>query len=773
MQTFMPGHKLSQQRSESMPVRFCVRRLRVACLFLIVGLTMLSGCGGGSGSSNQQNVINLTGNWQFTVAGPSDNSFIGGLQGGFMQEKDGKTLTGSAVYSVALPSQTSGNPTVCNSGIATITGTVDGQNVTLTAVAGTQTFAFTGMLNLTGTIVVGTYTSTAGTAVDGSPCGTAQSGMQWSANSVPALTGVFTGNFHSTGGSAGLSNQVFPVTATLTEGPNIGASNATVTGTLSFADPITQLTDYPCFEAASVNGQVSGSSVTLQIIGLDGSNIGQIGGTITQGLGTVTFDSTSRGFILHSLTGPAYAVSSQTCVGGGAITSPGDTGNICLSSSATACQQPITMSPGFLIFPKQVLASTPITQKVTIANNDPTMSTLNGLALNFAVSNGSFGGPSDFNGLPNFIEKDTCAPSLGTPFSLAAQQSCTVSITFTPQESCPWLPFGSPASIFGAAPATCPLPLFGILTVNSPASVDNDTNFSVSVTGFGESVIEPSTGELDFGSEAITESSLPQIVSLTNHSNAPVQILGSMPCLNNPPTTGNTILPYPLQDTSPVAGLQVVANGTGSVGGNITAFSPSIIYSCDSDPTTQLPNFQISSDTCTGALLAAGSTCSLQIAYVPQPDTPQNAGLDYFLQLNTVQCSSIDNVTSNCEIDSGRFPVELKANPSSQLRMTPGAGLDFGSQPVTTSSGKQKITIFNDPNDPNAATITFSGKVAVKGDYSETDDCPFSLAPGASCTLTIGFKPKIIGFDPGTISINYTPSPSGGPQIINLRGTGR
>jgi len=38
-----------------------------------------------------------------------------------------------------------------------------------------------------------------------------------------------------------------------------------------------------------------------------------------------------------------------------------------------------------------------------------------------------------------------------------------------------------------------------------------------------------------------------------------------------------------------------------------------------------------------------------------------DTGLDYFLELNTLQCSSADNVTSNCEIDSGRFPVELKS----------------------------------------------------------------------------------------------------------------
>ena len=65
---------------------------------------------------------------------------------------------------------------------------------------------------------------------------------------MPPLTGSITGSFHSggTGDNSGLVNQDFPVTGSLTQGPNIGASNATITGTLSFIDPTTGLSNYPC-----------------------------------------------------------------------------------------------------------------------------------------------------------------------------------------------------------------------------------------------------------------------------------------------------------------------------------------------------------------------------------------------------------------------------------------------------------------------------------------------------------------------------------------------
>jgi len=742
-------------------------------LLLLAGTMMLAACGGGT-SRNSQSSVSLSGNWQFTVANPPDGSFLGGLQGGFLLQNNG-SVTGAAVYAVSLPRLL----IPCNSGSAPITGTASGQNVKLTAVAGTQTFAFTGMLSSDGSTMAGTYTSTAGTAADGAACGTPQTGLQWSAILVPPITGPVQGSFHSTGGSAGLSNQDFLVSGALTQGPNIGASNATVTGTLSFLNQATDLSDYPCFASASVNGQISGNSVILQIIGIDGSTVGQIGeptGSFgSTGVNPVTFDSAQGGYILHGPE-PSYLVATKACGGSlGSTVTAGDFGNICLAlGSASPCQQPITLSPAVVAFPPQMLGAAATTQTITLANNSN--SALNGLTLNFSNNyDNAFGGQSDFNGLPSFAETDACgvggAPTQGQPFYLSAGQSCTITVSFSPQESCPWLPFGNPPSISGAPPEWCPFPQGAQVTVNSPTSADNDKAFTVPITGIGVSAIEPSTPELDFGAEeqvSPPEASLPQTLSFTNDSANPLQILGSASCVN--PPKGQLKLPHPLLATSPVAGLQVVSNGSGSIL-PITASGNTLTYNCDSDPGTLLPNFQISSDTCTGTLLAPHASCNLQIAYLPQPNTDINSGLDYFLQLNTVQCSS--TVTSDCEIDSGRFPVELRANTPSPLRMSPSAGLDFGNQAVGKASGQLTITLLNDPTLTNPQTVTFVGKTLVQGNYSETDDCPVTLAPGSSCTLTVTFKPSIVGFAPGTLTINYSPEPAGAPQIVYLRGTGQ
>src|SRR5208282_178803 len=154
-----------------------------------------------------------------------------------------------------------------------------------------------------------------------------------------------------------LTNQDFVLSGSLTQGPNIGASNATVTGTLTFEDPTNELSDYPCLSIVSVNGQISGDTIVLQLIGTNGSTVGQIGGT-TSGMSPVTVNSTPNGYVLQDAVSPGYAVNTHPCSGTGLGVQAGDYGNICLAlNSATGCQQPIILSPASLIFPSQLLGA--------------------------------------------------------------------------------------------------------------------------------------------------------------------------------------------------------------------------------------------------------------------------------------------------------------------------------------------------------------------------------------------------------------------------------
>jgi len=147
----------------------------------------------------------------------SDQSFLGGLRR--VSAAEGQRGDGGRCLLRGVAGPKWWNPTVCNSGSASITGSTSGQNVTLDRRSRHPDLYFYWNAEFRWLELCGTYTSTAGTAADGTPCGTAQTGLQWSATSAPLLTGVIQGSFHST-----LTNRDFPVTGVLVQGPNIGAA---------------------------------------------------------------------------------------------------------------------------------------------------------------------------------------------------------------------------------------------------------------------------------------------------------------------------------------------------------------------------------------------------------------------------------------------------------------------------------------------------------------------------------------------------------------------
>lgn len=841
--------KLGGNHSASCTLREPRTRFRLSILVVIASF-MLSSCGGGNANSPQSDP-QISGNWQFNLSTSGTSFASSPLYGGFLVQKNG-SITGQIVFAIVLPPSSS--PETCNSGTATVTGTISGQSVNLTAVVGTldssgnpttQTFTLSGgTLSSDGsTIQNGTYTVTPqgyGAPIEGGSlvaCGGAsQDTGNWSATLVPPLTGSIQGFFHSADtNNVSFQNQNFPVSGSFTQGPNTGAAAATVTGTLLFQDPVTLLNDYPCLTTAQLNGTISGTNVFLQIFNTNGNSVGQIGqapgsaqaavsiGTLT--LTAVTLDRTTSGYVLRNDTGIAppvkgggYGLTTSSCPGVGSLP-PGDYGNLCLAlNGSTACNQPVALNPFALTFAQQLVGSAATSQTVTLTNNTSSPLSALGATLSFVeYDSGNIPGGTtlfysqggDFNGVPNFAEQDNCTQQ--GSISLAAGASCTITISFSPQESCPWLPqaqAGSPA-IEGLAPASCPITLTAAVnvTLQTPpsGSDDSDTTFSLPVSGTGLSAVTPSVPEIDFGWETSGEAAPPQSVTFTNQSPNLVTILPMMP---TPCVYSSASLPPaeprpPMQNGQPaVSGIAMaeIQTATPALSTNIASdpivSPPTVGYFCDIDlPAPKgsgLSNFQISNDMCSGQTLApfgqAGDSCSLQITFVPQPATfkyGQNSAIGRgaggwidFLQLNTAWCGDASNPPeSNCEVDSGRFPVEITTNPPSPLRMTPTAGMDFGTVLRGTTSNPMTVTIFNDPLDPNAGPVTFGSKLVTGADYIETDNCPATLPSNQSCTVTVTFSPTKVGLDPGNVrfinSIVTNPPTVPGPQTIHFWGFGQ
>jgi hypothetical protein len=98
------------------------------------------------------------------------------------------------------------------------------------------------------------------------------------------------------------------------------------------------------------------------------------------------------------------------------------------------------------------------------------------------------------------------------------------------------------------------------------------------------------------------------------------------------------------------------------------------------------------------------------------------------------------------------------------VSLTP-TSLTFAAQPVGTFSPAQFATLKNTGG--SALKITGIGR---SGDFYEGNNCPATLAPGASCTIRVTFTPTSAGTRLGAVTI-FDNAP-GSPHKLPLSGTG-
>ncbi len=104
--------------------------------------------------------------------------------------------------------------------------------------------------------------------------------------------------------------------------------------------------------------------------------------------------------------------------------------------------------------------------------------------------------------------------------------------------------------------------------------------------------------------------------------------------------------------------------------------------------------------------------------------------------------------------------------PSSQVTLSPYS-LWFGQQAIGVPTQPKTVTVLNDASYNSGVNI---GGITAVGDYSQTNDCPSQLAPGASCTVNIVFTPTDRGRREGGVVLQD--DAPGGTQQILAAGTG-
>ena len=151
--------------------------------------------------------------------------------------------------------------------------------------------------------------------------------------------------------------------------------------------------------------------------------------------------------------------------------------------------------------------------------------------------------------------------------------------------------------------------------------------------------------------------------------------------------------------------------------------------------------------------LAVSKSCKILVSFI--------AGPKYGLQTAILQI--MDNAPGSPQ------SVSLTANVINPRASFRPAALSFGSQ-RTGSHSHAPVMLTNTGTTPLAiSSISLHGANA--GDFNQTNNCPLSLAAGASCTFSVSFTPARTGSR--TAYLNIADSARSGSQQVSLSGKGR
>ena len=161
------------------------------------------------------------------------------------------------------------------------------------------------------------------------------------------------------------------------------------------------------------------------------------------------------------------------------------------------------------------------------------------------------------------------------------------------------------------------------------------------------------------------------------------------------------------------------------------------------------PGDFVQSNTC-GSSLAAGASCAISVTFKPTTSGARSAALGV-----------TDNATGSPQrVSLTGVGTAAKLSPSS---------LNFGDVATGTTSPARVVTLTNvGTTSLTITSIAIAG--ANVGDFAQTHTCGTSLAPAASCTISITFKPTATGARSAAVSI--TDNAAGSPQSLPLRGVG-
>ena len=149
------------------------------------------------------------------------------------------------------------------------------------------------------------------------------------------------------------------------------------------------------------------------------------------------------------------------------------------------------------------------------------------------------------------------------------------------------------------------------------------------------------------------------------------------------------------------------------------------------------------------ATLAPGQNCNFSVDFSPSQAGTINAAV-------TIK----DNAPGNPHMVS---LTGIGVMPNVHLSAT---SLDFGTVAVGSTGSAQTVSLTNS----GSTDLTNISVSSNSGEFAQTNDCPGTLAPSASCTIAATFAPGSGATRTATLTISDSDSSS--PQLVGMTGTG-
>jgi hypothetical protein len=166
-------------------------------------------------------------------------------------------------------------------------------------------------------------------------------------------------------------------------------------------------------------------------------------------------------------------------------------------------------------------------------------------------------------------------------------------------------------------------------------------------------------------------------------------------------------------------------------------------------------NYAITSDTCSGATVAVGSTCAVSVVFAP-----------------TTTGASPGTLTIYANVATGQAQVSLTGTGTTAADITLSPlSVSFAATTVNQTTAAQIITINNTGG--TAAMLQAPVIVQAATDFSISQNtCRTTLAPSAGCSVSIAFTPTASGTRAGSFSITDTSTGVTATQTAALTGIG-